>query len=94
MLFPTIAAVAVALVLGSIWACTRSRWALLLSATWLSYAGYEFLMFTRVLCTGECNIRVDLLLIYPVLALVTLLGLGCALWQVARRRRADRSRNT
>ncbi|MBC7601308.1 MAG: hypothetical protein H7255_01425 [Ramlibacter sp.] len=30
-------------------------------------------MFARVLCSGECNIRVDLLVIYPVL-------LGATLW--------------
>ena len=34
---------------------------------WLSYSVYEFLMYKRVLCSGECNIRVDLLLIYPIL---------------------------
>jgi hypothetical protein len=32
-----------------------------------SYAGYELLMHFRVLCAGECNIRVDLLLIWPLL---------------------------
>jgi hypothetical protein len=31
-------------------------------------------MQLRWLCSGECNIRVDLLLIYPALALVSLLG--------------------
>jgi hypothetical protein len=41
---------------------------LLLSLAWAFYAVYEYLMYTRVLCTGECNIRVDLLLFYPVLA--------------------------
>jgi hypothetical protein len=39
---------------------------------WLLYTLYEFGMKTRVLCSGECNIRVDLLLIYPVLALFTI----------------------
>jgi hypothetical protein len=29
----------------------------------------------RVLCSGECNIRVDLLALYPVLAVLALLGL-------------------
>jgi hypothetical protein len=32
----------------------------------------------RVLCTGECNIRVDLLLIYPVLAVTSVVGLAIA----------------
>ena len=34
---------------------------------WAGYAIYESLMKARVLCSGECNIRVDLLVIYPAL---------------------------
>ena len=34
---------------------------------WLAYSLYETAMRMRWLCTGECNIRVDLLLIYPIL---------------------------
>ena len=34
---------------------------------WVLYSIYEYLIYTRVLCTGECNIRIDLLLIYPLL---------------------------
>lgn len=40
---------------------------------WAAYAVYEYLMYRRVLCSSECNIRVDLLLIYPLL-------LGGTLW--------------
>ena len=32
-------------------------------------------MHRRWLCTGECNIRVDLLLLYPVLWIVSLTAL-------------------
>jgi hypothetical protein len=32
-------------------------------------------MQIRVLCSGKCNIRVDLLLIYPVLSALTLASL-------------------
>jgi hypothetical protein len=42
---------------------------------WLLYGIYEYLMFARVLCAGECNIRVDLLLIYPVLGVLALVAL-------------------
>lgn len=42
---------------------------------WLAYGVYESLMYARVLCTGECNIRVDLLLIYPLLLLITAAGI-------------------
>jgi hypothetical protein len=31
------------------------------------YALYEFGMKRRCLCSGECNIRIDLLVLYPVL---------------------------
>jgi hypothetical protein len=39
----------------------------------------------RVLCTGDCNIRVDLLLFYPILLVVMLV----ALWRSWRRRPAE-----
>jgi hypothetical protein len=38
---------------------------------WLAYGAYETAMRLRWLCTGECNIRVDLLLIYPVLLVIS-----------------------
>jgi hypothetical protein len=44
------------------------------------------LIYRRVLCSGECNIRVDLLLFYPVL-------LGATLWvPIAAARAALRRR--
>jgi formate hydrogenlyase subunit 3/multisubunit Na+/H+ antiporter MnhD subunit len=49
---------------------------------WLLYGLYEMGMKQRWLCTGECNIRVDLLLIYPVL----LAGLVAALVSLLRAR--------
>jgi hypothetical protein len=47
---------------------------------WLAYLAYETIYIPRN-CTGECNIRVDLLLIYPYLALVTV----CAIVYFARK---------
>jgi hypothetical protein len=32
-------------------------------------------MKLRILCSGECNIRVDLLLLYPVLLLLTVVSI-------------------
>ena len=46
---------------------------------WAAYAWYEYLMHTRVLCSGECNIRVDLLLIYPILLVLSGTALVSAL---------------
>ncbi len=42
---------------------------------WLAYFPYEQAMKLRILCSGECNIRVDLLLLYPLLMLVSVLAL-------------------
>jgi hypothetical protein len=50
---------------------------------WLLYAGYEFGMKQRWLCTGECNIRVDLLLFYPLLLILLI----SAIVSLARARR-------
>jgi hypothetical protein len=63
----------------------RSRTASALAAAlaWLGYLPYEYAMKMRWLCSGECNIRVDLLLVYPLLLLVSLI----ALWRGMRRRR-------
>ena len=42
------------------------------SILWLLYAVYERLVATGVVCDADCNIRVDLVFILPILALVTL----------------------
>lgn len=46
---------------------------------WFLYGIYEGLMYARVLCAGECNIRVDLLIIYPVLIVASILGIISAI---------------
>ncbi len=50
----------------------RTKSSLLAGVLWVLYSIYEYLMYIRVLCTGECNIRIDLLLIYPALLVVSL----------------------
>ena len=76
MLPPILIALAVATLLGIAWGSSRRVGALRLALCWLVYAVYELLMYVRVLCSGECNIRVDLLLIYPALIGATLLLCG------------------
>ena len=49
---------------------------------WLLYALYEFGMKQRWLCSGECNIRIDLLVIYPAL-LIALVTAGVSLLRAA-----------
>jgi hypothetical protein len=53
---------------------------------WLLYAVYETGMQQRWLCSGECNIRVDLLLIYPLLIL-GLIAAGVGLLRAPKRPR-------
>jgi len=54
---------------------TQRAFAYAASFAWLSYAVYETLISQRVLCSGECDIRVDLLGIYPALAVVSIVAL-------------------
>src|SRR4051794_8584248 len=55
---------------------TRSRIGFASASLWLLYGALESGVKFRVLCSGECNIRVDLLVICPVLALATLVGIA------------------
>lgn len=55
------------------------------AAVWLAYAIYEYAMKRRWLCTGECNIRVDLLLVYPVLVVLTVIAAVVAIRAAGRR---------
>ena len=51
---------------------SRRRVVLVAAGSWFCYLPYEWGMKLRILCSGECNIRVDLLIIYPALLLVSL----------------------
>lgn len=63
------------------WLFTLSKRSFVLSAglLWLAYLAYESAIKLRILCSGECNIRVDLLLIYPILLLVSVVAIILAL---------------
>ena len=83
-------AVVVGLLIAACYKLTRTRLALVTGVLWILYGIYEYLVQMRVLCTGECNIRVDLLLIYPILLIYTIasaIRVGKVLWQ---RHREDR----
>jgi hypothetical protein len=70
-----------------LYAASRRLSTAVAAAAWLAYAAYETAMRLRWLCTGECNIRVDLLLIYPVLLVISgVAALGFLRWSVQRRR--------
>jgi hypothetical protein len=77
-------ALAPAAVLLAVWRLARSRLALAAAVLWALYAGYEYMMHFRVLCTGECNIRLDLILLYPLLLVLTLGALAHGAWRRTR----------
>jgi len=65
--YPWLAALIGVLLIG----LGRRPTAIVAGIVWVLYAGYETAMRLRWLCTGECNIRVDLLLVYPLLLALT-----------------------
>ena len=58
----------------------QARFATWMAVEWVVYMLYELGMKYRLLCSGDCNIRIDLLLIYPVLLDTTVLALVWAFW--------------
>ena len=65
-------ALVLAVVFGMLYFRCRRRVVLVATLAWLAYFPYEQAMKLRILCSGECNIRVDLLLFYPILTLLTI----------------------
>ncbi len=63
-IFPSIAFV-------GLYRVTRRPFVLVLGLAWLLYGIYEYATQERILCSGECNIRIDLIVIYPVLAVAS-----------------------
>ena len=57
---------------------TRVRAVFVAAGAWLTYFLYEESMRRRILCSGECNIRVDLLLIYPVMLVISIVAIVAA----------------
>jgi hypothetical protein len=63
---------------------SKHRYALIAAVAWLLYTPYELAMHERWLCSGECNIRVDLLLLYPPLLVTSVMAVVAGL-RAARR---------
>ena len=55
------------------------------SLAWFLYTIYEYGMYLRILCSGECNIRIDLLLIYPVLLILSITAIIKGVLVIKRR---------
>jgi hypothetical protein len=64
--------IVLALCFGVAWLHLRGTSPALAAVAWILYPPYEFWIRSR--CTGECNIRVDLLLIAPFLLVVSILA--------------------
>jgi hypothetical protein len=86
--FPLLAA-AIGVVFLVLYTISRRTTGLVAALGWLGYGAYELGMRLRLLCTGECNIRVDLLLIYPILLLITVTAVVSFLRWLARRERVS-----
>lgn len=69
-----------------VYAVSKSRLALLAGLLWLIYSPYEYGMKGHILCSGDCNIRVDLLFIYPILIIFSLGGIVVAATIMARKK--------
>jgi len=64
---------------------TKSKAAQAVGCAWLFYCLYEFLMKYRILCSGECNIRIDLLLLFPILGVASLVGVVATVYAGLKR---------
>jgi hypothetical protein len=69
--FPWLALLpALAFIAIGYWSHRTAAW--VAAVAWLLYSAYETAMKRRSLCSGECNIRVDLLLLYPILLVLSI----------------------
>jgi hypothetical protein len=73
-------AIGIAAAFAVIWHRKRNLATLTATALWALYAIYEYLTFARILCSGDCNIRVDLILLDPSLLLVSIGAILGTLW--------------
>lgn len=64
-----------AIIFGLLYFKSKNKTVLAAAVLWLVYAVYEELMLLRILCSGECNIRIDLLAIYPILFVLSAIAL-------------------
>lgn len=74
-------ALLVATALAIMWRSTRSRIALVAAVLWVAYTGWEITVSED---RAGANIRIDLLIIYPMLAVLTVLAVWSG-WRARRR---------
>ncbi len=74
ILHPYLALVPV-LIFGLFYFKSKNKLILVTTFLWLLYTIYEELHLLRIVCSGECNIRIDLILIYPTLIVLSIIAL-------------------
>lgn len=84
MLEPAVIAAIFAIFFAAIWSRWGGKICMVAATSWAIYAPYEYMIFKRVLCSGECDIRVDLLLFYPILAAISVAALVALLMRRAK----------
>ena len=77
-----------AVILLLLWKAGPSRVALVAAIIWLLYTVLEYSIWMRWTCSADCNIRVDLLLIAPLLWIATIAGIAHAVWRASKRLRS------
>lgn len=83
--YPALAAIPAA-AFGFAFAKVRRRVVLSAAVAWTAYLFYEYGMRLRILCSGDCNIRVDLVAAYPALIALSIAAIvGVVRGPVTRR---------
>lgn len=78
-------AVAPAVVFYLLYYPFRLKLVLVAAALWTIYSVYELGIWNGLFCDQDCNIRVDLLVIYPLLAVISGLAILQMFWAIYRR---------
>jgi hypothetical protein len=78
----------VAALLAMAWHYTRRRLVLVAAVLWLAFPPYNYVILAN--CSGDCDIRVDLLLVAPILFGVSLLALESIARSAWRTRKSSR----
>jgi hypothetical protein len=72
------------IIFGLFYLKSKNKVILATTVLWLLYAVYEELHLLRVVCSGECNFRIDLLLIYLVLIVLSIIAFVLGIKNLAK----------
>jgi len=82
-------AIALVLLFATGWLYSRGTIVQAAVLLWVAFVPYE--LWYRANCTGECNIRADLVLLLPVLLVVSLAAVVWVIQRALRKRKASRA---